>query len=280
MESLAKELFLTIGGTESGVGVKTYKLRAPRIALYKSWVESMDEGWTRWLFEQYEFPFTNIYDADVRAGDLGKRFDVIIIPDNSTDAIVNGNKQGTIPPQYIGGITNAGVMNIKEFVDGGGTLVALNSGCLFAIDTLGVPVSDALKGLQPTGRHDEEEGPSVPEKFACPGSVLRMEFNSKHPVAYGMPDEAPGMFYGSTAFDIVPSFDGKVPVVIAKYSGESLLMSGYLMGEKYLQNKAAAVDVPVGKGRVILLGFATQNRAQPHGTFKLLFNSLYYGAAQ
>jgi hypothetical protein len=156
----------------------------------------------------------------------------------------------------------------------------LNSGCLFAIDTLGVPVSDALKGLQPTGRHDEEEGPSVPAKFACPGSLLRMEFNSKHPVAYGMPDKAPGMFYGSTAFDIVPSFDGKVPVVIAKYSGESLLMSGYLMGEKYLQNKAAAVDVPVGKGRVILLGFAAQNRAQPHGTFKLLFNSLYYGAAQ
>jgi hypothetical protein len=192
---------------------------------------------------------------------------------------VNGNKQGTIPPQYVGGITEAGVRNIKEFVEGGGTLVTLRQGCMFAIEKLGVPVKDALAGLQPSGRRDEG-GPAVPAKFACPGSLLRMEFNSKHPVAYGMPSEAPGMFYGGTAFDILSSFEGKGPVVVAKYPGGDLLMSGYLLGEKYLQNKAAAVDVPVGKGRVILLGFAVQNRAQPHGSFKLLFNSLYYSAAQ
>jgi hypothetical protein len=185
-----------------------------------------------------------------------------------------------MPPKYVGGITNEGVKNIREFIEGGGTLVTLNSACLFALDTLGLRVSDALAGLQPPPHRYGEPLEARAVKFACPGSVLRMEFNSKHPVAYGMPDEAPGMFYGSTAFDIVPFFEGKLPVVIAKYSGENLLMSGYLMGEKYLQNKAAAVDVPVGKGRVILLGFAVQNRAQPHGTYKLLFNSLYYGAAQ
>lgn len=280
MESLAKELFLTIDGTGSRVTAKTYKLKTPRVALYKSWVASMDEGWTRWLFEQFEFPFTNIHDAEVRAGKLGKRFDVLVIPSQSTDAIVNGHKPGTIPPQYTGGITNAGVRNIKKFVEEGGALVTLNSGCLFAIDKLGLPVSDALKDVRPPRRREAPRDAKPPE-FVCPGSILRMEFDPKHPVAYGMPEEAPAFFIRSPAFTILPSFDEeKALMVIAKYPGGSLLMSGYLKGEKYLQNKAAAVDVPLGKGKVILLGFGVQQRAQPHGTFKLLFNSLYYSAAK
>ena len=279
MESLARELYLDIGVTGSQVTAKAYKLKAPRIALYKSWVANMDEWWIRWLFEQYEFPFTNIHDAEMRAGKLGKKFDVLVIPFMSTDTIVNGHKPGTIPPQYVGGITEAGVMNIKRFVEGGGTLVTLRSSCLFAIDKLGLPVSDALKGLRPPSRRGAPR-PVEPAKFACPGSVIRIEFNSKHPVAYGMPEEAPGMFYRSTAYDILSSFKAKMPVTIAKYPGENLLMSGYLKGEKYLKRKAAAVDVANGKGRVILLGFAVQNRAQPHGTFKLLFNSMFYGAAK
>ena len=282
MDSIAKELFLTVGGTGGRVSAKTFNLKAPRVALYKSWTASMDEGWTRWLFEQYEFPFSNIYDAEVRAGELGKRFDVLVIPSISTDAIVNGNRQGTIAPQYVGGITSAGVRNIKNFVEEGGTLVLLNSGCLFAIDELGVPVSDALKDVRAAGRrgYGEAAAATMP-KFVCPGSVLKMDFDPKHPVSYGMPEESPAFFTRSPAFSILSSFKGdKAPVVIAKYPGGSLLMSGYLIGEKYLQNKASAVEVPLGKGKVILLGFGVQNRAQPHGTFKLLFNSLYYGVAR
>lgn len=280
VESLAKELHLDIGAAGSQPSVKTYKLKVPRVALYKSYVASMDEGWTRWLFEKYEFPFKNIYDAEVRAGDLGKRFDVLVIPSNGTEAIVNGNKEGTVPPQYAGGITEEGVRNIREFVEGGGTLVTLRDASLFALDKLGLPVGDALKGVRPAGRRGSDEGGRAqPAKFACPGSLLRMDFNAKHPVAYGMPDQAPGMFYGGTAFDI-PSSDKPGPVAIVKYPARDLLMSGYLQGESYLQNKAAAADVPVGKGRVVLLGFAVQNRAQPHATFKLLFNSLFYGIVQ
>jgi len=280
MESLAKELFLTVGGTGGRVAAESYKLKTPRVALYKSWAANADEGWTRWLFEQFEFPYTNIHDAEVRAGELGNRFDVIVLPSQSTDAIVNGHKQGTIPPQYVGGITSAGVRNIKRFVEEGGTLVVLNSGCLFAIDKLGLPVRDALKDVRPPGRREAPKDAKPPE-FACPGSLLRMGFDPKHPVAYGMPEEAPAMFNRSPAFTILPSFEGeKGPAVIAKYPKESLLVSGFLMGEKYLQNKASAVEVPLGKGKVILLGFGVQNRAQPHGTFKLLFNSLYYSSAR
>lgn len=270
MNSLAEELFLPIRGIDRRLNTKTHALKAPKVALYQSWTTSSDEGWTRWLLEQYEFPFVTIHDSEVRAGSLKNRFDVIIIPSMSTNAIVNGHEKGTMPPRYVEGITKTGVRNIKNFVEEGGTLVTLNSGSLFALDEMGLPVSDALKNLRSSRRRYNAN-------FACPGSILRMKFNTKHPVAYGMPEEAPGMFYRGTAFDILPVFEKKPAVAITKYSEKDLLMSGYLLGEKYLQNKTAAVDVPLGKGRVILLGFAVQNRAQTHGTFKLFFNSLFYG---
>jgi hypothetical protein len=177
-------------------------------------------------------------------------------------------------------MTEQGVKNIREFVEQGGTLVTLRDACLFALDKLEIPVADALKGLRPVGRRDESSAAQA-AKFACPGSMLRMDFNPKHPVAYGMPDEAPGMFYGGTALDL-PAAEKDKPgaVAVAQYPGKDLLMSGFLQGEKYLWNKAAVADVPVGKGKIVLLGFAVQNRAQPHATFKLLFNSLYYGVVQ
>ena len=147
--------------------------------------------------------------------------------------------------------------------------MTLNSGCLFALDKLGLPIDNALKDAKP------------PE-FACPGSILRMEFNPKHPVAYGMPEEAQALLIRrSPAFDIIPSLGKeKVPGVIAKHPKGNLLRSGYLRGEKYLQHKASAMEAPFGKGKVICLGFGVQNRAQPHGTFKLLFNSLYYSSVE
>jgi len=213
--SLAKELFLDIGATGGSVSAKTFKLKTPKVALYKSWTASMDEGWTRWLFEQFEFSFTNIHDADVRAGNLRERFDVIVIPAMSTDAIVNGHRKGTMPMQYVGGITKTGVQHIKKFIEEGGTLVTLNSGSLFAIDELGVAVSDALKDVRPVRRQFEQPSQRKPPKFACPGSILRMDFNNKHPVAYGMPAEAPALFTRSPAFNISSTFEGeKAPITV------------------------------------------------------------------
>lgn len=288
MDSLAQEFFLEIGKT-SNVSVKAFELDIPRIALYMPWIGSGsdDEGWTRLVFEKFEFPYESIHDAQVRAGDLRKKFDVIVFSSLQTDSIVNGNKQGTMPEKYVGGITEAGVANIRKFMNDGGTLITLDSACLFAIEKLGLPVSNALKSLNPSGSDlyggmalygKAEEAKSV--KFACPGSILRMRFNNEHPVAFGMPEEAPAFFRNSPAFDILPSWEGKSPVAIAKYPEGSLLMSGFLRGEQYLHNKFAAVEVPFGKGRAILLGFGVQQRVQPHGTFKLLFNSLFYGASK
>ncbi|MBE3071868.1 MAG: peptidase, partial [Acidobacteria bacterium] len=144
-----------------------------------------------------------------------------------------------------------------------------------AIDRLGVPVTDVLKEYKPADRREAGDAKAV--EFACPGSVLRMQFDQAHPVAYGMPEEAPAMFIQSPAFRLTPVLGDKGPAVIAKYPADEILMSGYLKGDWLLKNTVAAADVPLGKGRVILLGFGVEQRGQPHGTFKLLFNSLYYG---
>jgi hypothetical protein len=216
----------------------------------------------------------------VKAGELGERFDVLIIPSMSTEAIVHGHEPGAMPPQYVGGITRGGVLNIKSFVEGGGTLVTLNTGCFFAISELGLPLRDALQHVRPSW-DDEDSEATEPPKFTCPNSLVRMEFDATHPISYGMPEEAAAVFTESLAFGTIASFDSeRKPKVAAKYSDEELLMSGFLEGEKYLQGEGAVVEVPLGRGKVVLLGFGVQHRGQPHGTFKLLFNSLYYGASR
>jgi hypothetical protein len=280
-DAIGKDLGVTVraGATTA----KTWRMKAPRIGLYQSWTASMDEGWTRWLLDQFEFPFTNVHDAEMRAGSLAKNYDVIVIPSMSATSIIEGNRLGTMPPQYVGGIAAVGVQNLREFVQQGGTLVTLNNGSMFAVDKLGLPITDALKEFRAPGRGAYSEAAEAkPVEFACPGSVLRMKFDTNHPVGYGMPAEAPGMFIQSPAFILNPAFgaDTKPATAIASYPASNLLMSGYLKGEKYLTNKVAAAEATLGKGRVILLGFGVQQRGQPFGTFKVLFNALYYGAMQ
>jgi len=279
MAGLARDLSLEIEGADKIFFPKTFRIKAPRIALYKPWRGNTDEGWTRWVLEHYEFPYMNIHNAEVRAGSLSNSYDVLIMPSMSSELIVNGHAQGTMPPNYVGGISGAGVINVQKFVREGGTLITLNQSCLFALEKLGVPAMDVLKGVREKEEGDNASGPkaSSPE-FICPGSLLRMNFNPKHPVAFGMPDQAAAVFYyDSPAFALLPVFSQENGGgVIAFYPDDSLLISGYLKGEKYLRNKVAAADFLMEKGKVILLGFGVQKRAQPYGTFKLLLNSLFY----
>ncbi len=280
-DAMAKELSVPVYATSKPAPAKSLKIKPLRLAMYQSWTGPADEGWTRWLLEQFEFPVATIHDAEIRAGELKASYDVLIVPSMGAEGIVNGHKAGTIAPKYVGGMTDNGVRNIKKFVEDGGTLVVLDNAAAFAIDKLGLPVTDVLKELKAPSRR--EAAAAKPVEFSCPGSVLRMQFDPKHPVAFGMPEEAPGVFTQSPAFKVNPSFenkDAKTVDVVAKYPAGTLLMSGYLKGEKYLNGNSAVLDVPLGKGRVVLLGFGVQQRAQPHGTFKLLFNALYYGASQ
>ncbi|OGD21163.1 MAG: hypothetical protein A2W03_12950 [Candidatus Aminicenantes bacterium RBG_16_63_16] len=268
VQGLARDLHIRIEAS-AAPKVGTVALKKPRLGVYQSWVAGEDEGWTRYVLEQFEFPFASLHDADIRAGALRDSWDVIIIPDAwSPQLIIDGYAKGTMPARYVGGITPNGVRNLRLFAEQGGCLVFLNSVSQLALDGFELPVRNVLKDVKP-------------EDFVCTGSLLRLEFDTANPLAYGMPKEGAGVFAESCAFDIMPSFGSKKePRSAAKYAGENLLMSGWIHGEKLIRDKSAVLDVPLGSGRVVLLGFPVQFRGQSFGTFKLLFNAILYCAAQ
>ncbi|MDY0231448.1 MAG: M14 family metallopeptidase [Candidatus Saccharicenans sp.] len=267
MEKIAKELNLNIRAVSSRLVVEASNVSSPRLGLYQSWVASTDEGWTRLILDEHEFSYQILHDANIKAGNLAQEYDTIIIPDHySTELLINGHQKGTMPPDYVGGLTDKGVNNLKEFVTKGGTLVLLNTSCNLATGQLKLPLRNILEKAKR-------------EEFNCSGSILQAEFDLSHPVAFGMNRLQPIIFADSCAFDVFPSFDQiGSPKVVAKYASDNLLLSGWIHGEKLIQQKAAIVEVPLEKGRLILLGFPVQFRAQPRGTFKLLFNSIFYGA--
>ena len=218
----------------------------------------MDEGWTRWVLEQYGFEFTSLYDPGVAAGDLGSRFDVIIITDERAAAILDGFQAGTVPPPYAGGIGNDGVRALDAFVRGGGTLVCFNQGALFAIDAFHLPVRNAIGGL-------------ARDAFFASGSILEVMVDTAHPITSGFEDRAAVFVSRSPVFTTLPGFEG---TVLMKYrTNGSPLLSGYLLGEQHLNGYAAAIDARHGSGHVILFGFRPQWRGQPFGTFKMIFGA-------
>ncbi len=266
LEGLAAGLGLGFVGVGEGpAGVRP--LRRPRIGLYRSWVANMDEGWTRWLLERYGFAFETLHDRDIREGDLS-RFDAIVLPDQSADRILNGHAPGTMPEPYVGGLGAEGAARLARFVRDGGLLLALDGAADFAIRQLGLPLRNAVGDLE------EEE-------FFIPGSLLRLSVDPEHPVAWGMREEAAAFFVRSRAFRTIdPAAVGERRApreveVVARYAEEDPLLSGWELGaERHLGGRAAVVRVPLGEGNVVLVGFRPQFRAQPAGTFKLLFNPL------
>jgi hypothetical protein len=233
-----------------------------RIAIYKPWTASMDEGWTEWLLDQYGFRYNTITSADVQAGELGARFDVIVMASDRPRTISDGFTSGTVPPRYEGGLGDAGARGLDAFVRDGGTLVCLNQSADYAIEALHLPVKNVLAG--------------VPRKdFFSGGSILEVTTDPTHPVMAGMPERAKVFVDNSPAFATLEGFEG---VALAKYAkAGSPLLSGYLLGEKYLQGNAAALDVKKGRGHVVLIGFRPQWRGQPFGTFRVVLNAAFFG---
>jgi hypothetical protein len=232
------------------------------VGLYESWSVNIDEGWTRWIFEQFHFHFTRLHNADIQSGHLRDQFDAIVFAESGTRQIVDGMRAGTVPGQYAGGVGEDGVQALRDFVTAGGTLVALGNASMFAIDEFNLPVSNVVAGL----RQDQ---------FFCSGSLLRAEIKeANHPVVAGLPATVPVMFERNPVFDTKTGFRGKV---LASYiKDRNPLMSGFLLGADLIQGKAAALDVNYGTGHIILLGFRPQWRGQSHGTYKFVFNALFY----
>ena len=254
-------------------------LKNPRIGLYQSWRSNMDEGWTRFVFDDLAVPFTTLHNKDFKGTkkeklDLKAKYDVIVFADEDPDMIKNGNPSPTsryaryfrganIPPEYEGGIGKEGVDALKTFVEKGGILVTLNSATGLVFKDFTAPVSNALEKIDRS-------------KFFCPTSLLKIKVDNSSPIGYGMPAEAAAMFSRSLAMSTrVPSGEWD-RTVVASYPKEDILLSGWLVGEDQIARKAAVVDVKHKKGHIILIGFRCQHRGQSHGTYKFLLNALLY----
>jgi len=236
-------------------------VKAARIGLYRSWNANMDEGWTRWILEQYQFPFASLYNADVIAGRLHEKYDVIVMPDSQTRQIMDGYRPGSIPERYAGGIGEEGLDALKDFVNDGGTLVAFNNASIFAIEQFDLPVTNALTGVSGTD-------------FFCSGCLLSIHVEDpKNALSAGLLPDPIVMFERSPAFDTKPEFKGSV---LARYPKDrNPLASGYLVGPAKIEGKAAALNVEYGKGHIVLLGFRPQWRGQSQGSYKFFMNAFY-----
>jgi hypothetical protein len=235
-----------------------------RIGVYQPWVPSMDEGWTRLVLERYGVSYTTLHNADIRAGALNERIHVLLIPSIDAKTLREGYAPNETEPAYVGGLGSEGAAAIRDFVRQGGTLVCLEDSCHYAIDELKLDVKDVLRGL-PTST------------FYGPGSILHVRYHDRSSMDESsklterMPSEGSVYFDRSLAFDA-----SKAPgaMVWAEYAQTGLLESGWLLGAERIHGKAALVEVPVDRGRIILFGFPPQHRGQTVGTFRLLFNAL------
>ncbi len=232
-------------------------LPKPRVGLYRGFMPSMDEGWSRWILEQFGWDYLRPGNARIRQGRLRNDFDVIVFPDQSAAAIQYGFRQGAMPAEFLGGLGPEGAAALKEFAEDGGKMVFLNHSTAYAIQQLGVSATDVLSG--------------VPSRdFYCPGSLLKVQLEAASPLALGLPREF------TVWMESGPAFDPSAPAVrsIARYAPSGILASGWLLGEKFIAGKSALVEAPMGKGKAILFGFRPQYRAQSYLTLKLLFNAL------
>jgi len=250
--------------TNQGNGLR---LKRPRLGIYRSYAPSADEGWTRFVLDEFEFDYKVLEDGDIRRGEFVNQFDAIIFPDHRDSTILFGRRSADddddnnkYPSEFTGGIGTLGLTYMRRFVEQGGTLLAFDDATRLFIRQWALPVVNELDGVKAA-------------EFSAPGSLLRGIVDPGHPIAFGMPRESTLFFGNSGAFSV------KEGRTIVKYPVQNPLLSGWLQGEAKMQGKAALVETPLGRGRVILFGFRPQHRGQTYATFKLVFNSLWYAAA-
>lgn len=259
---------LQVGALVPPVAEPTYPtpaLGSARIAIYQNRNASMDEGWTRWVFDANKVPFTSLKDEELRGGNLRAKYDAIVLPDQAANQLARG-LDAPYPDSLRGGIGTAGAASLKAFVEAGGTVLAFNEASDYAIDTFGLPVTDALRGLKNTD-------------FYAPGSLFRVEPNSASPLTATYTAPTPAVWFeDSPAFTITdPS---RATAVLQYPASGSALLSGWLLGAPRLNGTAAMVDVRVGQGHVVLYGFRPQYRSQTNATWPLIWSAIARSAVR
>ncbi|HEV7701360.1 MAG TPA: M14 metallopeptidase family protein [Pyrinomonadaceae bacterium] len=225
----------------------------PRVGLYKGYTGSMDEGWTRFVLDTFQIPFKSVADADIRSGWLD--LDAIILPADSENSIVNGLSTERYPAEFATGIGEAGVEELKKFVANGGKLICFDDSCGMVIKRLGLPIKNVLAGLKRS-------------EFYDPGSIVQLDVDTRQPLARGLAPDTAAYFTDSSAFDLAADANARV---VARYGP---MLSGWTLGAKFRDGKAALVETSYGKGKIVLFGFRPQHRGQSWGTFPFIFNAL------
>ena len=235
-------------------------LRPPRIGLYASYVPCIEEGWTRFLFDEYGFKYVSLVDRDIREGGLSSRFDCIIIPHQEVRQTHRGLNRTQHSPRYSGGLGDVGVDRLRDFAERGGTIIGWDNSASFLVRHLDLPAVNPLAKLSDS-------------QFFAPGSLLNIEVDTRHPLGWGMPETAAALFMKGTAYTLDKG------TVVATYSEQDTLLNGWLIGADKIAGLAALATIPLGLGQVILFGFRPHFRAQARGTYKLMFNSVYQSGA-
>jgi hypothetical protein len=288
LQKVATDRGVNVDAVSAKPNAETIKLKPVRIGLWDQYGGSMPSGWTRWIFEQYEFPFEVVYPQTLDAGNLNAKYDVLVFVDGAVparDQAQGGGGGGfgaqpaadSIPSEFrpwLGRVTVAKtVPELKKFAENGGTIVTIGSSTALAYH-FGLPIKNALVEIV-----NGQERPLPREKYYVPGSILDARVDNSTPLAYGMDTRTFVMFDESPAFRFEPeaSLKGIKPVVW--YDSPMPLRSGWAWGQQYLDQAVAVAEASVGKGRLVLFGPEVLWRAQPHATFKLFFNAIYDGAA-
>jgi hypothetical protein len=291
LDAMAKEIGVSFQGLSARPSSGLRPVSKARVALLDRYGGSMPSGWTRWIFERFEFPFEVVYPPEIDRGGLKERFDVLVMTDGMTigggggpgggvggGAGGAGGGQGglaqdeTIPAEWrarMGSLSaERSLPAIKEFLEAGGTVVCIGSATGLARQ-IGLPVQDALTETV------EGRVRRLPrEKFYVPGSVLRMKVDPLQPAAWGMGEYADAMFDDSPAFRLPPEREPTGIKPLAWFDSATPLRSGWAWGQAALQGAFAGLEAPMGKGRLLLFGPEVLFRGQTHGTFKLVFNAL------
>jgi hypothetical protein len=278
VEAAAKRFGVTFRPSAASVAGTALAVTLPRVGLYKSYVAALDEGWTRWVLDTNGVPYKSIYDSDIRKGNLNAQFDAIVLPDNRPQSILTGlgapgarsesdeGKGPSYAKEYLGGLGPEGAAALRAFVEAGGTLITDNKASgvyasLFRNTGDNPSFINALQGVPP-------------KEFYCPGSQLEIAVDTANPIAFGSTPTVPVFFETGPTFKL--SGDAKA---VGRYTTENPLLSGWILGGKYLNGTAAIAEVPTGKGRIIAFGFIPMYRGLSDATYKFLLNAMLYSTS-